>query len=140
MLKHGPQEANRLYWQTDRSIADISETLGVSRRALYELVEPEPAGASCGHCGGELAYINRSAKASSLGRCTQCGSENAVVHEDVNLLESVPPYAAGWPRVENDAAHAATEDVRERAFKLGGIAVVGALVGAAAALLIVRRR
>ena len=140
MRKHGPgSEANRLYWETDRSIANISETLGISRRALYELVEPESAGATCGNCGGDLVYINRSAKASSLGRCQQCGSENEVV-SDVDIEESVPPYAAGWPRVEHDAAVDGAPDIRERAFKLGGVAVVGALVGVVAALLIVRRR
>jgi predicted DNA-binding protein YlxM (UPF0122 family) len=30
-------EANRLYWQTETSVAEIADKLNVSRRALYEL-------------------------------------------------------------------------------------------------------
>src|SRR5437773_529299 len=87
-------EANRLYWHTDESVAEISNRLGLSRRALYELVEPVPAEIECGNCGAELYYANRSAKAAGVARCLMCGSEREldpdISHEDVG---TIPPSA-----------------------------------------------
>ena len=125
------KEANRLYWRTDRSVADIAETLGVSRRALYELVTPENAGATCDSCGGEVVYVNRSAKSASLARCPACGTECEISIDDEELQpETVPPYAPGWPRA-----------VEKRASPKTGVGIVAGLaVGALLAYLIVRRR
>ena len=39
-------EANRLYWETEQSVADIAQQLDISRRALYGAVRPLPAGAA----------------------------------------------------------------------------------------------
>lgn len=129
------REANRLYWQTDRSVADIATALGVSRRALYELIEPAVTAVSCGACGTRVVFANRSAKASGMARCPQCGSE-ADVEDSADAHSAVPPYAAGWPRSgeSDDGA------LRARAIKIGGAAMAGAAMGALAALLIVRRR
>jgi hypothetical protein len=140
-------QANRWYWQTEQSVADIAEKLSVSRRALYELITPESAGAVCTECGGDMVYVNRSAKASSLGRCSNCGAENTIAadvadDEDDNhvldVQETVPPYAAGWPRpVESSSTQ---HDLRTRALTLGGVALAGAALGALAAVLVTRRR
>lgn len=132
------KEANRLYWQTDRSVAEIAEKLTVSRRALYELITPQPSGMTCKSCGGDVVFTNRSAKAGNAGRCAQCGAEyDTTVAEDDDAEETLTPYAAGWPRV---VQRHSTDDVRTRALRLGGAAVAGATVGAIAALLLVRRR
>ncbi|HEX6066104.1 MAG TPA: hypothetical protein VFZ04_17850 [Longimicrobiales bacterium] len=129
-------EANRLYWQTERSIADISETLGISRRALYELVTPENAGASCDSCGGEVVYINRSAKTSATARCPACGTECQITTEEVDEPleeETVPPYAAGWPR-------AVQRPRAQRSLTIGVGLMAGVAVGALLAFMIARRR
>jgi hypothetical protein len=136
-------EANRLYWQTESSVADIAEQLSVSRRALYELVTPEPAGSTCGVCGGDVVFVNRSAKTSGTGRCQSCGRENPVNGAAEPIAEeTVPPYSAGWPRARertpDEDDHGS--DLRARAIKIGSIAVAGAAVGAMAALLLARRR
>ncbi len=137
------QEANRLYWHTDRSIADIAETLGVSRRALYELVEPQSAGVACENCGADVVFANRSAKTAQLARCPACGSECQLTTEeyaeqdDNDIGETIPPYVAGWPRARSAAAD---HSVRDRALRIGAAAIAGAAVGALTALLIVRRR
>jgi hypothetical protein len=131
-------EANRLYWQTDTSVADIAEKLTISRRALYELVQPENTGVKCSACGGDVEYVNRSAKASGLGRCRECGAE-CPVHDADDVQEVVPPYAAGWPRAV-PTRKTNSDDLRARALKIGGIALAGAALGAMAALLVARRR
>jgi hypothetical protein len=136
------KEANRLYWQTDTSVADIAEQLSVSRRALYELVQPESARMSCRACGGTAEFVNRSAKASGVGRCQECGAECTVEAETDDardVQEVVPPYAAGWPRAV-PLPRDPDDDLRVRALKIGGIALAGAALGAATAMLILRRR
>ena len=103
----------------------------MSRRALYELVTPENAGATCDSCGGEVVYVNRSAKSSSLARCPACGTECQITYDDEELQpESVPPYAPGWPRAVEKRPHRKTNI---------GI-VAGLIAGALLAYLIVRRR
>jgi hypothetical protein len=141
------KQANQLYWRTDRSIADIAETLGVSRRALYELVLPENTGVACENCGTDVVFANRSAKAAQLARCPSCGSESQLGQEDTDqddneqddtdIAETIPPYVAGWPRA---TALAAQDDLRDRAMRIGGAAIAGAAVGALTAFLFVRRR
>jgi hypothetical protein len=134
------KEANRLYWQTDRSVADIAETLGVSRRALYELISPESSGTTCSACGGNVVFSNRSAKTSNAGRCANCGAESDTSSDASEGDEMLTPYAAGWPRVVQRHGAAANDDVRHRALRLGGAAIAGAALGAIAALMLVRRR
>jgi hypothetical protein len=129
-------EINRLYWETDESVAEISNRLGVSRRALYDLVEPFAAGADCEHCGGELFFGNRSAKAAGVARCPNCGNEREIdhdiSHEDVG---TIPPYGAGWPAV----APADSAELRQRALSIASYALAGAIVGALATVIIRRR-
>jgi hypothetical protein len=136
-------EANRLYWQTESSVADIAEQLSVSRRALYELVTPESAGSTCSVCSGDVVFVNRSARTSGAGRCQSCGAENPVNETAEPIAEeTVPPYAAGWPRARERAIDEDGDgnDLRTRALKIGSIAVAGAALGAMAALLLARRR
>lgn len=129
-------EANRLYWDSAESVAEISNRLGISRRALYDAIEPLGTGQECASCGAELYYANRSAKASGLARCLMCGGEREVdadvSHEDVG---TIPPYGAGLPAVP-----AAARDMRERAVTIASIAVAGAIVGAIATVLVRRQR
>jgi predicted RNA-binding Zn-ribbon protein involved in translation (DUF1610 family) len=130
------KQANHLYWQTERSVADIAETLGVSRRALYELIAPEHAGIKCENCGGDVVFVNRSAKASNLTRCPNCGSEAQITTDEQDIEEAIPPYAAGWRRADEPTE----SDLRIRALKIAGIAIAGATLGAVTAFLFVRQR
>ena len=129
-------EANRLYWRTDRSVADIAETLGVSRRALYELISGDEAGVLCDSCGGRLVFANRSARAAGAARCADCGNECSITVDDGETQDAPPPYAAGWPRPD---ALAELNGAR-RSLKIGIAALAGVAVGAVAVLLIARRR
>ena len=129
-------EANRLYWRTDRSVADIAETLGVSRRALYELISADEAGALCDSCGGRLVFANRSARASGAARCADCGNECSITVEDAEPQDALAPYAGGWP---HPGAFEELNGAR-RSLKIGMAALAGVAVGAVAVLLIARRR
>ena len=130
-------EANRLYWQTDRSVGDIAETLGVSRRALYELIQPEDSGTKCGQCGGPMTYVNRSARSNGMAKCRDCGAESAVVPQ-TNGNGTTLPYSAGWPRVL--PLPSAEKPPAPRAVKLGSVALAGAALGAVVTFMLVRRR
>ncbi len=120
-------EANRLYWDSDASVASIAQELGWSRRALYDAIEPLPIERTCDVCGTPLVYANRSARASGSATCAACASREA---------ES----ASREDRQLQRALNAEARDRRERAYAAGAAAVVGASVGAALTFLVVRRR
>jgi hypothetical protein len=123
-------EANRLYWDTDASVGEIANQLGMSRRALYEAVEPKPSGVPCQVCGTETMFANRSALASGSARCPSCDAET---HLPGPRAERVQPA----PHVEPALANGNT---RTRiAVGLGGAALVGVVVGAIATLLLTHR-
>lgn len=67
------EQINRLYWETDRSVADIADDLGVSRRSLYDSIEPRPTGAPCPECGDALVFRNRTAVDNLEAECQECG-------------------------------------------------------------------
>ncbi|MFW6202430.1 MAG: hypothetical protein ACOC8B_07620 [Gemmatimonadota bacterium] len=70
--------ANRLYWESDASVAEIARRLGVSRRALYDAVRPEAAGLPCPDCGTGLIYRTRTARMLGEAECSRCGLEHDV--------------------------------------------------------------
>jgi hypothetical protein len=129
-------EVNRLYWETDQSVAEISNRLGVSRRAMYDVIEPFPTGIECRSCGAELYYNNRSAKSSGVARCLVCGKEseldNDVSHEDVGVI---PPYPV---RSRRDTA-ISNNGSGHRTAMIAGFACAGVVAGAIATLLIRRK-
>src|SRR5688572_31979845 len=71
-------EANRLYWDSETSVGDIANQLGISRRGLYEAIEPKSAGVPCSECGSDMLFANRSALASGTARCPSCDQEAIV--------------------------------------------------------------
>jgi len=129
-------EVNRLYWQTGDSVAEISNSLGISRRALYELIEPFAAGVECSSCGAELHFANRSAKGAGIASCLVCGSEqeleSGTSHDDIGLAPPVEPETPG--------AIAASNGTGERAVMIAGFALAGLVLGAVATMLIRKRR
>ncbi|HSJ25285.1 MAG TPA: hypothetical protein VK929_11475 [Longimicrobiales bacterium] len=114
-------EANRLYWETEDSVAEIADRMEISRRALYEAVEPLPTGADCPTCGGPLVFENRSARTAGDTTCVVCAETGAT---DSDLpVDPVQP-------VDDD----------ERVLLIGGAAVAGAAVGALLTFVLVPRR
>lgn len=79
------RELNRLYWDTDASVSEIADRLDISRRALYDGIEPRPAGRPCPQCGAALGFRNRTALETGEAKCPECGFE----------MELEPPEAAG---------------------------------------------
>jgi hypothetical protein len=117
-------EANRLYWETETSVADIAQQLELSRRALYDTVDPLPTSSSCTVCGSPLVFENRSARNAGRETCPVCDSDD--------VAEAPPPPAVAAPLPPD-------EDV-EHAVRVGGAAIAGAAIGAIATLLLVPRR
>lgn len=68
-------EANRLYWHTDIGVNQIAEEMGLSKGALYGLIEPLDARMACPRCGGALVYPNRTARERGFLSCPSCGFE-----------------------------------------------------------------
>jgi hypothetical protein len=119
-------EANRLYWETETSVAEIAQQLELSRRALYDSVDPLPTSGSCEVCGSPLVFENRSARNAGVETCPACaaGEEPA----------AAPAAAPAPKRTRVD------EEEMQRAVRVGGAALAGAALGAAATLFIVPRR
>jgi hypothetical protein len=130
------EEINRLYWDTDESVGEISNKLGLSRRALYEVVQPLQADLQCTSCGADMVYTNRSAKAAGVARCQDCGRQTEldpdISHEDVG---TIPGREEPQTFVDEYAP-----DLRNRAVTIAGYALAGAFVGALATVLIRRKR
>ncbi len=126
------EEANRLYWDSDVSVADIADRMGWSRRALYDAIEPLPTDAACAVCGTPLVFLNRSARSSATASCIACtareedanGGADGVTTEDAEMARA---YAAE------------ARDRRERIVAAGSAGLIGAGVAAALTFLFVRR-
>ena len=126
---------NELYWDSDRTVDEIVDHLGIGRNTLYSSVRPQPAGASCPDCGEDLVFTNRSNRTSSSATCGSCdlevtlpevGGENAGAgsHGDGSRLPG-----GSWSRWRDDLAAVAPE----RAAMIGGAAALGVVLGAVAA-------
>lgn len=131
MIKDDAQaaEANRLYWKQSASVGEIANQLGISRRALYEVLQPRPAGVMCPRCGNEGVFVNRSAHAAGMARCLNCQIE----------------IEAGAPAPSEDVAQpqvvARTNGNPRSGFKvgIGSAALMGVVVGAVATFLLTHR-
>ena len=124
-------EANQLYWSSEASVGDIANQLGISRRALYELIDPQPTGVPCSDCGSDTAFANRSSHAAGLARCLACGLEMAMPAARIELPSEPAPAQAP---VKTNGKHTVPRGVT-----LGGVALVGIVIGAIATLIVTRR-
>lgn len=134
-------EANRLYWETDDSVANIADRLDVSRRALYEAVRPISTGTMCEACGGELAFENRSARKQGMAVCPACDAERRGVTPavaDPTAGAPIVDVVRGDPRVDA-IVDLRDPELRHRAVVLGSVAIAGVAVGTMAAIFAMRR-
>jgi len=127
--------ANRLYWETERSVNRIAEELDVSKGTLYGIIQPLRSGLPCPECGAELEYPNRTARDRGFLACPACGLE-----EEAELVREAwrerPEVAGSVSDVDGrpERSARATSDFADPA----GRALMGAaLVGVAAALLLI---
>lgn len=130
------QRANRLYWNSSETVDEILGQLGMSRTALYGVVDPLPAEGSCPACGGSLVFMNRSQRSARRVTCAACEERfdldalTAEIEEamaaDADWQASAPAAAGGW-RSE------ITQVPMQRVALIGGAAALGILLGLAAA-------
>lgn len=120
---HLAREVNRLYWGTDASVADIAGRLDISRRALYDAIEPAPAHLPCPECGARLGYRNRTARGRGDAECDVCGAE---VDIEPTMAES---HTSGNGTRETGASLERPAD-SSRALLIGGAVLTGVAVGA----------
>ncbi len=97
------QEANRLYWETEASVNQIAEELGLSKGFLYGLLLPLPAGLLCPKCRQELTFPNRTARDRGFVVCPNCGFEEEELTvqafwEDLPEGAEPPPWEEGRER------------------------------------------
>ncbi len=134
------EKVNELYWNSERTVDEIVDELGIGRNTLYSAVRPQPTGASCPDCGEGLVFTNRSNRTSSTATCSGCDREVDLSERPEEEGESLSPRldshrhdrapdGRGWSRWRQDLAAVAPE----RAAMIGGAAALGVVVGAVAA-------
>ena len=137
------EEANRLYWESDKSVNQIGEELDLSKGMLYGLIAALPAGLPCPECGEGMVFPNRTARDKGFLECPECGKEEeetavrAFWEEDGESLDPVPSDSRALARRAGDAVQEAVNTGREHVSNLGpgGRIVTGtALLGIAAGL------
>jgi hypothetical protein len=129
-------EANRLYWGTNMPVAEIAESLDLSRRALYDVIEAVPADTACAVCGAMMQYTNRSARDGRNGTCFVCATASPQVPQPV---ESAPWTWSPEMHAAESKEAVQRADLADRARRLGGAALLGAIIGAGATYLLLGR-
>lgn len=145
------ERINELYWHSDRTIAEITGEVDVSRNALYTAIRPVAAGATCTECGERLVYTNRTRRDTGLASCRACGAEADLQAAPVEHSAPARAFAtdaggqrngrdetdswdanrgdASWSRWREDLASVEPE----RYALVGSAAALGVMLGAAAA-------
>ncbi len=90
-------EVNRLYWESDTSVNQIGEELGLSKGALYGILRPLLAGLPCIKCGEEMAYPNRTARDKGFVACSSCEYEDLEEVVQEHWQDAADLEAAGVP-------------------------------------------
>jgi hypothetical protein len=145
-------EANRLYWNTDTPVAEITDRLAVSRRALYAALDPFPTETSCETCGTPLVFLNRLRRAAGQAECLECGSTRSLAEQRAETADAgarirssaggqgtSSPKGSGPSRAAARSGWPADPSLARRAAFVGGAALTGLAVGALVTVLITRR-
>lgn len=127
------RELNRLYWESGASVSEIAGQLDISRRALYDGIEPRPADQPCPKCGGSLVFRNRTALENREASCPDCGHETELTGATTNgdgadaaRPREPGPGRRGLPELDNAPV-------------TGTVFIAGLALGALVAHLIQRR-
>jgi len=107
-------QVNRLYWESDTSVNQIGEELGLSKGALYGILRPLPAGLPCIKCGEEMAYPNRTARDKGFVACSSCGYEDLEEVVQAHWEDAAELEAAGVPVDAPTALSMASESDLEK--------------------------
>ncbi len=134
------EEVNRLYWESDTSVNQIGEDLGLSKGVLYGLIAPHPSGLPCPTCGAEMEFPNRTARDKGFMACPECGMEEE--EEAVQAYWESEAEASGVAPEElvrraGEVVQRAVDTGRERVHDMtprGRIVAGTALLGVAAGL------
>lgn len=133
------EEANRLYWHTEMGVNQIAEEMGLSKGALYGLVEPLDAGRGCPSCAGPLMYSNRTARDRGFLSCPSCGFEEEEEALDRPAGRSPAPTGPRRPRRKREEPGDEAETASPSGARDSTRTLVGAgLVVLAAGLLVSR--
>lgn len=128
------RELNRLYWESDASVSDIADRLDISRRALYDGIEPRPAGEACPECGAALVFRNRTALENREASCPRCGFETEL---DAATPAAERPREPGRPSTPRSGRRTLSE--MDTAPVTGTAFLAGLALGALTAYLVQRR-
>lgn len=134
-------EVDRLYWDSDRSVNQVADDLGMSKGALYELVEPRAAGVACPRCGEEMVHPNRTARDRGFVHCPECGLEEEEREVHDRWQERAGRTGGGAVVVAPEALREARRDPRREALLrlVAGAAVLGMAAGIAIATVLRKR-
>lgn len=134
-------EANRLYWDSDRSVNQIAEDLGVSKGSLYEVVRPRSAGLPCPRCGEEMVFPNRTAREKGFLSCPACGLEEEEAEVQGAWDDAAGQTGGGAVVVPPEAVRDAYARPRKEALTrlLAGTALLGVAAGIVLATVLKRR-
>jgi hypothetical protein len=122
------RRANELYWGSDESVNHIADRLELSKSALYGMIGPLPAAATCPVCGARVEYANRTARERddlSCPTCTWEGSESETMPMDPGT------NGADAPANGSRLAELAERFDLDRKRIILGSALLGAAVGVA---------
>ena len=84
-------DANRRYWDSDVSVNQIAEDMGLSKSSFYGLIEQLETGLACPDCRAELVFPNRTARDRGMVSCPACAFE---AHAD-EVLDTAEDDGAG---------------------------------------------
>ncbi len=139
------EKINQLYWESENTVDAISRELDLGRNALYAAILPVPSGAVCLECGADTVFVNRTGRAGGITVCRSCQENESPVARDHTRVSGAS--ASGRrPAPESDEGYGDDselerwtrwrEDLRavppQRAAMIGGAAVLGLVIGAAA--------
>lgn len=120
-------EANRRYWDTDASVNQIAEEMGLSKSSLYGVIDHLGTGLACPECSSELVFANRTARDRGMVSCSRCTFEG-LADEILDEVEGADPGAA-------TAEHGGAEGQTPSARVIAGTALLGVAAGLALATL-----
>ena len=86
------KNVNHLYWESSESVNRIADRLDLSKGALYDLIEPAPAGGACPDCDAPLSFTNRTARDRGVAECVACPLQSPAA-EDAALPVPRPGMA-----------------------------------------------